>query len=209
MVTNENRANRVPYIGKEELRKKADEFLKKYNSENKIPVPIEDIVEITLGIRVLYLDGLKRAIGADSYLCIDPNIIVIDSLHIDFEKRLRFTYAHELSHFILHREVYNLSKVKDEESYKEFQNSISGSEIIRLESQAYYLAGYLLMPKDVFRARVDAIIKNEGGINLLSANAIARLVESVSTDFFVSGECARKQFEEEYPDIIQRIKNIA
>jgi Zn-dependent peptidase ImmA (M78 family) len=209
MATTSNPANRVPYIGKEELIRKADEFLKKYNLKNEIPVPIEDIVEITLGMKVLYPDGLKKAIGADSYLCIDPTIIVIDSSQINCIERLRFTYAHELSHFILHKDVYDLRKVNDEDSYKEFQNSITGDEIKRLESQAYYLAGYLLMPKDVFRRNVDNIIKNEGGISLLSVSAIQRLVESVSTDFFVSGECARKQFEKEYPEIIQRVKDIA
>ena len=208
MATNENRANKVPYIGKEELIRKAEDFLKEYNTDDEIPVPIEKIVEIKLDMLVLSQPGLKNEIGADSYLCIDPHRIVIDQSQENYENRLRFTYAHELSHFLLHKDIYDLSRIKDGDSYKEFQNSLTGEEIARLEFQAYFLAGYLLMPKNVFRKKVDGLIKAEGGIKSLTISNFAKIAESVSTDFFVSGVCIRKQFEEEYPGIMQRITSI-
>ncbi|MDD5731709.1 MAG: ImmA/IrrE family metallo-endopeptidase [Patescibacteria group bacterium] len=206
MATTSNPANRVPYIGKEELIRKADEFLKKYNTDDEIPVPIERIVEIKLDMLVLYQPGLKKEIGADSYLCINPNRIVIDQSQENYENRLRFTYAHELCHFLLHKDIYDLSKIKDGDGYKEFQNSLVGEEIGNLEFQAYFMAGYILMPRDLFRNKTDNKIKEEGGKDFLTANNLARIIEFLSTEFFVSEDCAYKQFIKEYPDIIKTLE---
>lgn len=192
----------ISFIPKEKLVEIANDFLNKYNQANRIPVPIEEIVELSLGIRMIPIPTLKKLLGFDSYISSDFKSIMIDSYTFDnHEDITRFTYAHEVSHFLLHKELYESQKFSDVQDYLKFQNSLPNETIKRIESQAYRLAGYLLLPNAKFREMVDKFIANLGGMRLITILNVQQLVEMISQKFNVSVQCAYKQLEIEYDDL--------
>ena len=59
---------RVPRHNYAQLRRYATEFLRKHNPEDKIPVPIEEIAEISLGLDIIPIPGLQRAFEVEGSL---------------------------------------------------------------------------------------------------------------------------------------------
>jgi Zn-dependent peptidase ImmA (M78 family) len=92
-------------------------------------------------IRVEYIPLELEASGTLSYdQNIDQWLITINSLH--HPKRQRFTFAHELAHFFLHRN-----------QQFDFSDTVffrADNVKSRIEFEANNFAGALLMPKDEF-----------------------------------------------------------
>lgn len=194
----------LKYLSNDTLAKIAEDFLNKENPTNSVPVPIEDIVEINLKIKVVPIPDLYKIHGFDSYLVVAGEITIV----IDFGRyegmveRTRFSYAHELAHFLLHEEIYRKANIKDEEDYKKFQSSIDRDVEKRLEIQAFVLASYLLLPQDEFRNFVDKYIKLKNG-NLIPAD-IGNLILAISDKFQVSDACVLKHLKIEYKDLMNK-----
>ncbi len=82
----------------------AEGFLKEYHPKPELPIPIEEIIELELGIKITSYNGLKKNFDIDGFLTGDCNEIVINNgVFISFKKRARFTLVHELGHSFLHR----------------------------------------------------------------------------------------------------------
>ena len=96
-----------------EIRKLAEDFRTIYvDPPDKIPVPIEEIVEFGLGLEIVPKDRLKSTIDVDGFLSNDLKTIYIDGkIYSDkrYSNRLRFTLAHEVSHYILHEDIIKKS----------------------------------------------------------------------------------------------------
>ena len=201
-----NKKNRLAYIKREDLIKKADEFLNSYYPKRKIPIPIEEIVEIKLGFKIIAVPDLKNEINTDSYICIDQKTIVFDkNIYNNYVARTRFSYAHEIGYYYLHKNFETFYGIKNREDYKKFQNSITIEEYKRLEAQAYCFAGYVLVPQKEFRNLVSELMKRLGSIDSLTINDFTEIAQNLSKEFDVSGEVIRRQFEQEYPELIDRI----
>lgn len=56
---------KVPFHSYKDLRKRAADFLVKYNPTSAIPVPIEQIVEFSLGLNVIPIPNLQSALEID------------------------------------------------------------------------------------------------------------------------------------------------
>lgn len=111
-----------------QVRNAADEFLKKYNRKGLLPVPIEDIAELSLNIFVCAVPGIKNLIGIDGFITSDFTQITIDEhCYTKFVERTRFTIAHEIGHKILHQEWYIKNGPKDFSSHQDFFSKISGT----------------------------------------------------------------------------------
>lgn len=196
----------VKFVEKSELIAQANEFLRTYNKSGKIPVPIEDIVEKELGIRVIPTPGLKRLFGPDSYICVNSKLIIVDEkAYFNGDYRCRFTYAHEVGHFVLHRDVAGFGDIKDVNGYLQFQNALTGKDEQKLEFQAYFFAGYILLPQVIFRAVGEKLIKEAGGMSTLSLADIASICEILSEKFQVSCEVIFRQIKYEFPEIIEKL----
>ena len=118
-----------------------------------LPVPIDEIIELHLGLTLEFVD-LRDQLGIDDVLGAifpDRKLIKIDSLLEDPAHRGRcaFTLAHEVGHWVLHRHLMHA----DAE-----QSSLFGFEpgpvlVCRSgfrppeEMQADKFASYLLMPR--------------------------------------------------------------
>ena len=103
-----------PYWKNSEILGTADEFLYKFHSTRSIPIPIETILEADLGIQIIPLLGIKERYGIEGWLSMDGAEIVVDDVTMDrFPARYNFTLAHELGHFLLHRDWLNANDVTD------------------------------------------------------------------------------------------------
>lgn len=133
------------YISYEDTERAAEAFLAKYHPDRSIPIPIEKIVEIKLGISVVPRMNLVSNEGIDAFLSHDFTELYIDYQHYFGQtNRSRFTLAHEIGHYVLHREV--VSQIKTMDDWKKF---ILGQGVGRAvyEIHADNFAGCLLMPR--------------------------------------------------------------
>jgi hypothetical protein len=155
----------VGYISIDVLNSIARDTLKKYNrfylAFEPQPVPIETIIEDVFGLSIEYMrlteagDELGRMVfdsgfstrfntEKDGYelVSVTAGTMLIEARLLDGGSsygRFRFTLAHELAHWILHRALFTGAKaVASLEADKPASNSI--------EWQANYLAKSILMP---------------------------------------------------------------
>lgn len=137
----------MKYLSYLEIEKEADGFARQYNSAGTIPVPVEDILELDLCLRVETHKGLFKNLSIDAFLSTDFTELHIDEDHyLGQTNRSRFTVAHEIGHYVLHREYAQSSKsIAD---WKTFILS-AGQERELAEYQANDFAGCLLMPRDL------------------------------------------------------------
>src|SRR5215213_5304315 len=151
---------KVPYLPDAEIEASATTLLTRYSRAEAVQVrpPIDlDALLLHLGLR-LDLDDLKAMLGipnALGALWVNERHIYIDQT-LDPDKRpgalgrFRFTLAHEIGHWSLHRSLFLLKELHDDL----FQTS-SGPSIIcrtsqkreRIELQADAFAAALLMPR--------------------------------------------------------------
>jgi hypothetical protein len=146
-----------------------DEFVEASGSGLQAPVPIDDIVEKHLKLGIEF-DDLHRRFGApNSVLAQGPDIIgaiflsqrriVVDEfLDPDAdpskEGRYRFTVAHEVGHWRLHRGLMgkDIGNVPVEDSSQAMVICRSSEAKARVELQADIFASCLLMPRRLVQA---------------------------------------------------------
>ncbi len=168
------------------IEKKAKEFCKKHNI-NSAPVEIIKICN-DLGIKVF-----------ETYLKSDVSglIIVDDKPWERYENaqkfilinlmenpaRRRFTIAHELAHYVLHRDEGKLYAHRDTVQ--------GGSRIDRVESEANFFAANVLMPEDIMRFAVREI----EGRSLYKMPGLM-LVKEIADIFLVSEAAAEVRLKQ-------------
>ena len=133
------------YISYEEIERAANTFLSTYNPSRKVPVPIEEIVEIKLEISIVPKMGMLSQHGIDAFLSSDLSELYIDHDHyMSQTNRSRFTLAHEIGHYVLHKDI-----IRSVSTLKEWQDYLLGPGTGRaiLEVQSDNFSGCLLMPQ--------------------------------------------------------------
>lgn len=162
-----------------EIRKKAEEFCRT-NGIKSYPVEIVRICKEN-GIKVFeeYLDSdVSGLIVVDekNWEKYETNQFIIVNL-AESAVRRRFTIAHELAHYILHRNGNRLYAHRDMTSDSSARSSI--------EQEANYFAANILMPETLVREKVEDI-KNEIWGKL--PNFV--LVREIADNFVVSESAA-------------------
>lgn len=144
----------------EEIREKAEEFRSKYvKPVDLIPIPIEEIIEFELGISPWPKKGLLQKIDIDGFLSRDLKYIFVDEdIYNDprQENRLRFTYAHEVGHLVLHSEEIQNCEFRTEEEWIRFREEMSEDDLLWFEQQAYEFAGRLLVPISQLKKELES-----------------------------------------------------
>ncbi|MDR3606235.1 MAG: ImmA/IrrE family metallo-endopeptidase [Oligoflexia bacterium] len=141
------------FISYEQTEKEAQLFLKKYHSDFSAPVPIERIVEIDLQISIVPIKGLLARESIDAFLSHDFTELYIDHDHyMGQTNRSRFTLAHEVGHYVLHRAV--VAQITSIEQWRRFILG-QGTGRAVYEIHADNFAGCLLMPRDQIRAEYE------------------------------------------------------
>lgn len=137
-----------------EVIKTANEFLESYHPTLSLPVPIEDIVELKLNIRVVLIQGLIRNFGVNAFITQAFDSIIIDEfMYTRQPERIRFTIAEEIGHLFLHKDWYKVNGPKSMEEYLKFQQSIDNKLYSFIERQAKTFSGLVLMPESKIRGR--------------------------------------------------------
>ena len=147
----------IPFIGQNYIDSRVDKVFKHFKSEIKsnreiLLSPICEYLSKHNGIKFVYNECLgENAYGNEvlGKLNIERKIIYIsNSLKLD-SPRWRFTLAHELGHYLLHRKLFinnPNSNVMDSEKSINWED-IDESSTSRLEWQAYSFASSLLLPR--------------------------------------------------------------
>jgi Zn-dependent peptidase ImmA (M78 family) len=146
------------WIDKTQLREMADQIRQKYWPEDILPIDTAKIVELRLRLDVEPVVGLLAALDMDAYLKTDLSGIVVDHdcyMQDKFANRLRFSLAHELGHYFLHRDVYSGLPLSSIEDWKDFILNVSESEYEAFEWQANEFAGRFLVPYDKLKCKVE------------------------------------------------------
>lgn len=154
---------RVPYIADETIERDAEALLAQYAHAKgvkiKAPIRIEDIVEKLLKLRMEFND-LRRLLGLPGgtkpdifgAIWLESGEIVIDESldpeeHPLKEERYRYTLAHEVGHWRLHRPLVQANS--RQETKRPTVVCRSSQENERVELQANRYASCLLMPRNL------------------------------------------------------------
>ena len=151
---------KVPWIPKEKIALKATELIDGFQAmakyEVKPPIPVEDIIERYLGLSLLYND-LTRVFGKEvlgavyveaKAICINERLFEASS-----EGRLVFTIAHEVGHWVLHRQYI---EAQEKDGSRQVIVSKKNSKDT-IEWQADYFASCLLMPEKEIREAFERV----------------------------------------------------
>jgi hypothetical protein len=149
---------KIPFLTYPMVAKQADEWLREYYPSLHGPVPIEDIIEFTLGIDIVPFPSLEAAFGVAGTLGGGLHTIVVDQWLLDRQTtRYRFTLAHEIGHLVLHRRIldeldqeWQSAPVKDSQTWLLLLNNIDLNTFQWMETQANWWANFILIPNDHF-----------------------------------------------------------
>lgn len=176
----------------EDIRSTAEKFLDKYVPDRQIPIPIEEIVEFELDIQIIPLPYLKRRLN-DIEACMFSNMeeIAVDQNVLEnIPLRYRFTLAHEIGHYVLHRSIYESASFANVDEWIEFNSNMPEKEHSWFEYQADAFAGLLLVPNVQFLSKINSIKdkmqENNIDIQNLSDRERVVIIEHLSSYFSVS-----------------------
>ncbi|MFH0990349.1 MAG: ImmA/IrrE family metallo-endopeptidase [bacterium] len=133
----------LPRRNDEEIRRRADEFREKYWGE-KLPIDVDLIVERSLDLLIIPVPDLRYQAHTDAYLSGNLREIVIDPASPDV--RIRFSIAHEIGHYVFHKEIISQLRSSSYEEWKTIQRELPEALWGRAEYQAREFAGRLLVP---------------------------------------------------------------
>lgn len=114
-----------PNLTLADVTRASKDFLQKYHPALTLPIRIEEIVELKMNITLVVVPGIKDLIGVDSFISSDFSQITVDEYAFTkYEERTRFSIAHEIGHFVLHKSWYEKHGPKTLEDYLTFYDRI-------------------------------------------------------------------------------------
>jgi hypothetical protein len=140
----------------------ADETRNEYWPESKLPINTEEIVEFRLRLNIEPVKYLLSTVDIDAYLKRDLSGIVVDYdcyMNDKFANRMRFSFAHELGHLFLHKDLYTKLGVDSPEGWKDFILNVPENEYRSFEWQANEFAGRLLVPYPELEAEMEKAVE--------------------------------------------------
>jgi hypothetical protein len=151
---------KTPFLSLESIKKEADEFRLKLWG-NTVPVDIEKILENKLGISIIPLPDLNRICDTDAFISSDWSSVIVDNekyMDDKYQNRLRFSIAHEIGHFVLHKDIYESFGISELEDFYNFVEQIPGEQYGYFETQANKFANFLLVPRDILLIEKEKIL---------------------------------------------------
>jgi hypothetical protein len=150
----------VPYLDEATIERRAMQLLAGYQRRFETalapPIPVDEIVELHLGLRleITDLQDELRIPGTLGATWVAERRVAIDASldpesHPALEGRYRFTLAHEVGHWQLHRHIAPLARFNQASLLPE--RDLLRRTLSRLEHQANLFAAALLMPRVLVR----------------------------------------------------------
>lgn len=134
----------------DELREIVEDFRQRDWPSGTIPVDVEFIVDVELGLDIVTVPHLYAGYGIDGFLSANRTTIYIDQAVQDHSilYRYRFTLAHELAHYHLHRALFEGATFDSVEAWRHFLSEMPEKSRSWYEWQGYAFAGLLLVPRE-------------------------------------------------------------
>jgi len=154
---------KVHFLNNTDISNKARLFGKKF-WDNSIPVDIERIIDLGLKLNVIPVPSLQKVCDTDALIASSWEEIYVDErkyLDDRYQNRLRFSLAHEIGHFVLHKNIYESFNIKTFKDIYDLIRDISQEQYGYLETQANKFANFLLVPRDILVSYKKKIIKNK------------------------------------------------
>jgi hypothetical protein len=126
------------WIPKVDLWQTVHSFREEYWSEDTLPVDMEKIVEQRLRLNIEPIRSLLDDLDVDAFLKLDLSGIVVDYdcfMKKRFQNRVRFSFAHEVGHFVLHKDIYEKVPFTNPEEWKYFVLNMADKEYRNFEWQ--------------------------------------------------------------------------
>lgn len=167
----------------------AERFLEEHHPQGTPPVPIEEIVEFDLGLEILPIDSY----GVEAFLSWNRAHVYVDrQTMLTVPGRYRFSLAHEVGHYVMHRGLFDAVRIERPSDVREIQRDL-GDDYRWVEWQANAFAGLVLIPRNLLRAKIayhESRAKAAGfpPSILYEGEGFDRLVQSLSEIFGVSRE---------------------
>ncbi|UCH71745.1 MAG: ImmA/IrrE family metallo-endopeptidase [Thermoplasmatales archaeon] len=175
----------APYYTYSKVKKRAEIFLEEFHPSRKLPIPIEEIIDVKMGINIFPFPRLYKDHGLNGFLTANRDTIYVDEIQYDsYIEKFRYTIAHELGHYVLHKSYYkdlNFSNIKE---YKKWRMSLPLEELDWFETHADWFAGLVLVPTiclekvcyEVINKYHDHLkkVKNSEDVWSYASNEIAR-----------------------------------
>lgn len=191
---------KAPYIPKEKVWSKVEEFRRDHPRAQRTPVDVFDLVELDLGLEIFPLPGLRDFGDVEALLTGDLTGIRVDEKifsDLRYEGRLRFSVAHEIGHYVLHRDIYENATYSSTKEWTDFFASIPQKEYFFIENQAYEFAGRLLVPKATLEEELDLQKKQLTADVQDREMAIEYIAEATAKRFGVSGQVILRRIQKE------------
>lgn len=197
---------RCKWLRVEDIWDCAEDVRTRYWPAEKLPVDVEAIVEFKLKLDIDPENNLMQKTDMEAYLRSDLRGVVVDHDHYMNEKfanRMRFSFAHELGHFFLHKDFYAMIVFESAEEWKEILLSLPDTEYRFFEYQANEFAGRLLVPRE------DLVHEIENALKLLELNnmleylkadpnaVLSRISTQLSRPFGVSTDVIERRVDRE------------
>ncbi len=190
---------RCPFLAKQDIWTEADKFRESSWPGKTLPLDMERIIEMELGLTIEPITDLQRELDVDAFLKRDFSGIVVDlECFMDerFRNRFRFSLAHEIGHLALHRDLFDEYPINSIEEWKYFITGIPEEQYKYIEYQANEFAGRLLIPRNVLVEEIGrclGLIEDPQLIDYLRkdpAAVLSRISPRISRIFGVSDEVA-------------------
>ncbi len=186
----------IPRLSYKAIGQAADKFLEKYHPQLSLPVPIEEIAEQKLKIKIIPTTKLKENYDIDGFLTSNLDAIFLDlDIYLKYENRTRFTIAHEIGHLILHGDMFNKFNINSIEKLNTLSEKLTDEEYSWIEYQAYSFASQVLVPTTLLFKE----LKNKLG--KIPANEMPEVFSPIAQDllqtFQVSGEVLLRRLQKE------------
>jgi hypothetical protein len=196
---------KAPYLGRERIWQEADRLRATYPAGAFLPVRVLDLAEFDLSLELVPVAGLREELDIEALLMGDLRSILLDKrafMNPRLEYRLRFSVAHEIGHFVLHRDIYGGLQHTTAQEWFGFISAIPDQEYAWVEWQAYEFAGRLLVPPSPLREAFQAAIQSAqaaGYADWLAADeaALDYIATRIAPKFGVSAEVLARRLRSE------------
>ncbi len=136
------------------IERKASKIISDFNG-NKLPIDVEKIVK-QLGVEIIE-DDLGSNVSGVLFIKNGKGTIGYNpDENINLERR-RFTIAHELGHYVLHRFDNDVFVDKSQLKVKFNRDEKSSTGEITIEREANAFAAALLMPKELLEKEIEKL----------------------------------------------------
>jgi len=195
-----------PFLPRSTLKELCEGFRKSHCFQQGFPVDIELVAEKSLALHIIPMNGIRSMIGIDAFLQSDYSGIVVDGeeyMDDRFQNRLRFSIAHEIGHFVMHRNAYGQFRIRTAQDYVRAIQNMTDKAYNALEWQANQFAGNVLVPSEqlaVSVAKVKQVAARKGQTARIEedpSQMLALFSPQMAREFGVSDRVIERRLQDE------------